>query len=253
MIRALLIEDEAPAVEDLRRLLQVHPEVAIVGEAGSISAARKLLALGGYDLVFLDIQLVGGTGFDLISSVDPDAEIVFVTAYDQHALRAFEVNALDYLLKPVRRDRLAEALARLQPREGADSALGTTRSTLPKLKWDDLVHVKTGRMAARFVKLSDVVAVMSGDNYTELMMYGGSKLLVRETLSSWEERLPSTDFMRVHRQVVVNLRRVEGFEHQDSRTTVLRMAGMSEPIAARREHWVEIVARLQRLGLAVPT
>jgi two-component system LytT family response regulator len=244
MIRALLIEDEAPAAEDMHRLLRAHPEVRVVGEAGSISAARKLLAVGGYDLVFLDVQLVGGTGFDLVSSVHPDAEIVFVTAYDQHALRAFEVNALDYLLKPVRRERLAASIARALPKPASTAPL-------PQLKWDDVVHVKTGRSAARFVKLPDIVAVMSEDNYSELILQDGSKLLVRDTLAAWEDRLPPTDFMRVHRQVIVSLRRVEGFEHQDSRTTALQIAGLAEKIPARREYWPEMVARLERLGINV--
>ena len=120
MLKALLIDDEAPAREDLRRLLVAHPEVSIIAEAGSLASARARLAAGGYDLVFLDIQLVGGNGFDLVPSISPDARIIFVTAYDQHAMRAFEVNALDYLLKPVRRERLSEALRRVAtalPRE----------------------------------------------------------------------------------------------------------------------------------------
>src|SRR5688572_22135523 len=111
-IRALLIDDEPPARIVLRTLLAPHP-VEIVGEAGTLRAARELLARHDYTLVFLDIQLRGGTGFDLVPAVRPGAEIVFVTAHDEHALRAFEVNALDYLLKPIKPERLAASITRL--------------------------------------------------------------------------------------------------------------------------------------------
>jgi len=247
MPRALLIDDEPPAREDLRRLLAAHPDIEIVGEAGSIAGARARLAQGDYDLVFLDVQLVGGNGFDVMGSVQPDARVIFVTAYDQHALRAFEVNALDYLLKPVRRDRLAEALRR------AGAGAASSRSPFPPgpLRADDIVHVKTGRAAARFVRLADIVTLESEDNYSLILLADGSKLLVRETLSSWEARLPATHFMRVHRQFIVNLRRVEGFQHLDDRTTLLRIAGSAEPLRARREHWPEITARLNALGCPV--
>src|SRR5438128_2047857 len=104
MIRALLIDDEPHAREDLQRLLAAHPQVTIVGEAGSVASARKRLARADYDLVFLDVQLIGGTGFDLLPAA---AAVIFVTAHDRHAVRAFEVNALDFLLKPVRAERLA--------------------------------------------------------------------------------------------------------------------------------------------------
>ncbi len=244
-MRVLLIDDEAPAREDLRRLLAAHPGIDIVGEAGSVASGRARLAASDYDLVFLDIQLVGGNGFDLVPAVAPTARVVFVTAYDEHALRAFEVNALDYLLKPVRRDRLAEALQRAAV-PPARAARGDGRAV--PLHADDILHVKTGRAAARFVKLADLVTLTSEDNYSTLLLGDGSRLLVRETLASWEARLPATHFMRVHRQAIVNLRRIEGFSHEDDRLTLLRVAGAPAPVHARREHWAELTARLAALG-----
>ena len=113
MLIALLIDDEADAREDLRVSLEPHLEtVTIVGEAGKIDEAQQRLARDDYDLVFLDVQLRGGTGFELVPHVRPEARIVFVTAHDTYALRAFEVNAVDYLLKPISPARLAEALTR---------------------------------------------------------------------------------------------------------------------------------------------
>src|SRR5512133_3102970 len=110
MNRALIIDDEVPARAALRGLLRAHPEVVLASEADTMAEAAERLRQGDYDLVFLDIQLRGGTGFDLVPFVREDAHIIFVTAFDQHAVRAFEVNALDYLMKPVRPQRLAEAI-----------------------------------------------------------------------------------------------------------------------------------------------
>jgi two-component system, LytTR family, response regulator len=242
MLRALLIDDEAPARTDLRALLGAHPQVSVVGEAALIPDAVKQLHRSDYDLVFLDVQLLGGTGFDLVPEVRPEARIIFVTAYDQFAFRAFEVNALDYLRKPVRTARLAEALRR------AGEAPSLAR--LP-LRSDDLVQVKTGPGAVRFVPVMDIVLITSQDNYSELTLADTTKLFVRQTMAAWESRLPATHFFRVHRQSIVNLARIDAFEHHDDEVTLVRLAGLKEPVRARRQHWPEVTARLAALGRPV--
>jgi two-component system LytT family response regulator len=248
MLRTVIVDDEALARVDLRSLLGAHSDVTIVGEAGSIQEARALLTgTTAYDLVFLDVQLFGGNGFDLVPDVHPEARIVFVTAYNRFALRAFEVNALDYLRKPVRVQRLAETLNRLGRRaEAPRLAPATTR---PALTVNDLVSVKTGPGARRFIPLNDLVLLSSDDNYSQLTLATGGNVLVRETLASWEERLPATHFFRVHRQAIVNLSRIQAFEHQDDETTVLRVAHLREPVRARRARWPDVCARLAALGV----
>lgn len=236
--RTLVIDDEAPARDDLRRALAAHPEVAIVGETGRVADARAILAKDNYDLVFLDIQLRGGSGFDLVPHVRPGARIIFVTAHDEYALRAFAVNALDYLLKPVDPARLAEALGR------APSVEPNTFS----LRADDVVQVKTGPGAARFVRVADIVLVESQDNYSEIRLTAGEHLLVRQTLAVWEERLPTALFLRVHRRTIINVERVEGFSAADERTTLLRLAGLREPVRAKRQHMPDLQARMAGLG-----
>ena len=114
MLRTLLIEDESTARADLRSKLAAHPDVTILGEAGTLDHARELLTLPDYDLVFLDVRLIGGDAFELISDVRPAAHIIFVTAFDSYAVRAFAINALDYLLKPVDPTRLTAALRRAE-------------------------------------------------------------------------------------------------------------------------------------------
>lgn len=205
-----------------------------------MAEAQALLNRDDYDLVLLDIQLRGGSAFDLVPLVRPAARVIFVTAHDQYALRAFAVNALDYLLKPVEPARLAEALRRVAtaPPEPSNAAL----------RADDVVQVKTGPGAARFVRVADILLVTSQDNYSDVRLASGEHFLVRQTLTSWEARLPGSHFMRVHRQALVNLLRIEGYTHADEETTHLQVAGLGEPVRARRAHWPELRDRLSALG-----
>ncbi len=249
MLRALIIDDEPHARADLRTLLAAHPDVLLVAEAGTADDARALLVgPATYDLVFLDVQLLGANGFDLVPYVRPEARIVFVTAYNRFALRAFEVNALDYLRKPVRPARLAETLARLGPRPTGQPDTPAPANPLP-LTVQDLVAVKTGPGARRFVALADLVLVMADDNYSQLILATGENVLVRETLAAWETRLPASHFMRVHRRSIVNLTRIRGYEHHDDETTVLQLANLREPVRARRARWPLVSERLAALGV----
>ncbi len=239
MPKAVIIDDEVNARKDLRTLLATHPEVTVAGEAATFDEARALLRRGEYDLVFLDVQLVGGSGFDLVPDVRTDARIIFVTAYDQFALRAFEVNALDFLQKPVRTARLAESLRRAGPVAAAKP---------PALRPDDVVQVKTGPGAVRFVRVDAILLIASQDNYSDVRLTSGEHFLVRQTLASWEERLPSAQFLRVHRQTIVNIARVEGVTPVDDETSMLRLGGVPEPVRARRQHVPELQSRMAGLG-----
>lgn len=248
MLRILLIDDETSARDDLRNLLGAHPDVGIVGEAAVFDSARDRLRRGGYELVFLDVQLLGGSGFDLVPDVAPGARIIFVTAFDKFAMRAFEVNALDYLQKPVRVARLAETLRRASEAIASTPApddAGSTRPVLP----DDLVQVKTGPGHSRFIRVADIVAIASQENYSELRLAGGEHLLVRQTLAAWEQRLPASHFFRVHRQSIANLARILRVQNLDEEVALLHLDGLAEPVRARRDRWSELRARLAALGM----
>ena len=241
MLRTLIVDDEPPARADLRERLAAHPTVNLVGEAGTMARARALLARDGYDLVFLDIQLRGGSGFDLMPQVRGEARVIFVTAFDQHALRAFAVNALDYLLKPVAPDRLAASLRRL----GAAIA-----SVAPfagsSLTPDDQILLKTD-LAPRFVRVADICVITSDENYTEVRVAGGARHLVRRTLASWEEQLPAGLFARAHRHALVNAAHVTRTAPAGDESALLYLAGLDEPIAASRRQWPAL--RLKLAGL----
>jgi two-component system, LytTR family, response regulator len=242
MPRALLIDDEPLAREEMQRLLSAHPEIAIIGEVEDVPAARTRLAANDYDLVFLDIDLGGGgTGFDLVPHVIPAARIIFVTAHNQFALRAFDVNALDYLLKPVSPVRLAEALRRLGP--VATSASESTERPLGSLSADDRVFLKNDR-GARFVPLADLAAVISCDNYSEVFVADGTHFLVRRSLKIWETALPPDVFVRVHRQSLVNLAHLERIDDPDGDTPALRLRGVKQPIACSHRLTPELRRRV---------
>lgn len=224
MTDALIIDDEVLARSDLRELLPA--EINIVGEAARFEEARQLLRRANYTLVFLDVQLLGGSGLDLVPDVRPEARIIFVTAFDQHAVRAFEVNALDYLLKPVAPERLASALARLRP-------VGQPKpDTTASLRTDDRVLLKLGTEGERFVRVADIRCVSSCENYSEVHLGNNERLFVRRTMKAWEESLPSSTFMRAHRHTIVNLTHVERLERATDSTYLLHLAGSVEPLRA---------------------
>lgn len=250
MLRTLLIEDEAPARADLRAKLTAHPEVTVVGEAATVRAARALLARPDYDLVFLDVQLVGGNAFDLVADLRAEARIIFVTAHDAYALRAFEVNALDYLLKPATSARLAEALRRVGAALPAGSDPEPPVPTPTAWRIDDTVLLRSGSQA-RFVALADICVITANDNYTDVRLADGTKIFLRRSLKVWEEALPTTHFMRVHRTQIVNLGRVTRYERDQDEHTSLHLEGVAEPVAASRYRWTELRDRLATIRPAV--
>ncbi len=243
MIRALLIDDEPPARDILRALLAEHPSISIIGESGTLATARDQLASADYDLVFLDVQLRGGTGFDLVPHVRPGARIIFVTAYDAHALRAFEVNALDYLLKPIAPERLTKALARL------DVTASPPPPALP-LEHDDRLLLHLGAGNERFVRLADIRLVVSCENYSEVTLASGEHFLVRKTMKAWEEQLPPSRFVRVHRTTLVNLAHVVRLERETDATSRLHLADVVAPVAVSYRFLPALREKLAALQIA---
>jgi two-component system LytT family response regulator len=240
-MRALIIEDEAPARAALRGLLRAHPEITLVGEADTLDEAVRRLGAADYDLVFLDVHLRGGTGFDLVPFVRPEARIIFVTGSEEHAVRAFEVNALDYLIKPVRPERLAGALRRLA---GSSSPV----SPAPVLAPGDSVYLRTGSGSSRFIALFDIAAIASNENYSEVQLCDGTRHLVRRTMKTWEDTLPATYFVRVHRTIIINVAHYRGSDRQSYETTLLHLEGLAEPVRASFRYLPELRERLSAIG-----
>lgn len=236
-IRALIIEDNAASRAGLRHRLADHPEVAIVGEAGTVGRARTLLGLNDYDLVFLDIRLRGGLGFELMPVVRAEARVIFVTAFDEYALRAFEVNALDYLLKPVTPERLAAALARI-------TAPVVDRNRT-RLRDDDLVHLRTDT-GSHFVAVRSITCIHAELNYTLVHLETGMRHLVRRSLQSWEDQFDREVLVRAGRDVLVNLDHVTLHEADENKCGLLHVTGGRDPVHVSRRHWPLIRAKMQR-------
>ena len=224
-LNALVVDDEPFARADLEELLREHGAVRVAAEAGSIAEAIRILAQvengadrSPFDVVFLDIQLRGGNGFDLLPHLPASVPVIFNTAHDDYAIRAFEVNALDYLLKPVSPERLARALDRLRPKPAAPA--NEQAADMPGLGLSDSVLVKTEGIRC-FVTVGDICAISSvGGNYTELYIRDGRRLLARAALKEWEARLPGSGFVRIHRGVIVNMARIEAIRTQAGQCTV---------------------------------
>jgi len=210
-LRALLVDDEPVARRRLRALLAAEPRVEIVGECEDGGAALDAVRRLAPDVMFLDVQMPGLDGFDVIELLKPDAcpAVIFVTAYDRYAMRAFDVHAADYLLKPFARARLGTAVTR------AAALVGTAEN--PKRLQALVETVRTGRPLQRFlvkgagrayaVRVEDVESVEAADHYVELRT-GDGVHLVREMLSTLERRLDPERFVRVHRSTIVNVGRI---------------------------------------------
>jgi two-component system, LytTR family, response regulator len=198
-MKTLIIDDEPLARRELRTLLAVHPEIEIVGEAANVTEALAHLNESAVDLLFLDVQMPERSGFDLLEQLPaPHPQIIFVTAYDAFALRAFEVNALDYLMKPVHPERLAASLQKLT----LDTAPESTAPELP-LTEDDRVFIKEGDRCW-FVPVKNIRLLESFGNHT-VIHFGTEKATLYRTLNAMEARLPPSLFLRANRSQILNL------------------------------------------------
>lgn len=208
-MKAIIVDDERLARNELRRLLAAHPEVEILDEAANVDEALEKIRHHDPDVVFLDIQMPGKTGFDLLEELDRSPRIIFTTAYDEYAIKAFEYNALDYLLKPIDPARLSEAIKKIviEKKEDEEIEVNLKGKTL---KADDQVFVKDGDRCW-FVKLEEVRLFESEGNYVRLF-FRDQKPLILKTLNYLDERLDPRTFFRANRKHIINLKYIENIE-----------------------------------------
>jgi len=234
MIKAIIIDDERLARNELKKLLLDFPEIEVIAEAANAAEGVEKIDSLNPDLIFLDIQMPGKTGFDMLSELERAPNVIFTTAYDEYALKAFEVNALDYLLKPVEPKRLADALQKLQIEEDkepiSDHNISVNRSILNE---HDQVFVKDGERCW-FVKLSDIRLFESVGNYAKVY-FGPNKPLILKSLNALEERLDEKVFFRANRKHIVNLRLIEKIEPYFNGGLLLEMKGGEKIEVSRRQ------------------
>lgn len=232
-MRAIIIDDERLARAELKKLLQEFPEVEIVDEAANAEEGITKIESLQPDLIFLDIQMPGKTGFDMLSQLERAPQVIFTTAYDEFALRAFEVNALDYLLKPVEPKRLADAIHKLQQAEAREHKPGGEFTNNSILGEHDQVFVKDGERCW-FVKLSDIRLFESVGNYAKVF-FGPHKPLILKSLNALEERLDEKFFFRANRKHIVNLRLIEKIEPYFNGGLLLELKGGEKIEVSRRQ------------------
>jgi two-component system LytT family response regulator len=201
-MKAMIIDDEPPARRELRRLLTDFSWVEVIGEAGNVEHAAAMIESLAPELIFLDIQMPGGSGFDLLTRLVHLPQVIFTTAYDEHAVRAFEVDALDYLLKPIDPARLAEALGRVKS--------ARTTQTPQRDAVLEKIFVRDGARCW-FVPLREVSLLSSEGNYIRLS-WGKSKPLLGRALAALEQRLDPNRFFRANRRQIINLDFIENVE-----------------------------------------
>lgn len=231
--RAIIIDDERLARNELKKLLSDYPEIEIIDEAANVDEGIQKIEALNPDLIFLDIQMPGKTGFDLLRELNRTPEVIFTTAYDEYALRAFEVNALDYLLKPIEPKRLADAIHKLEEEDAIDEneiSINTNKSTLTE---SDQVFVKDGERCW-FVKLSEIRLFESVGNYAKVF-FGPNKPLILKSLNALEERLDEKIFFRANRKHIVNLRMIEKVEPYFNGGLLLEIHGGDKIEVSRRQ------------------
>ena len=229
-MKAILVDDERLARRELRRLLVKHPQVDVVGEAANAEEARSLLAELRPDLVFLDIQMPGESGFDFLMKLNSFPAIIFTTAFDQFAVKAFEFGAYDYLLKPVEPDRLAASLARVHDRESAETPSSACAEEV--LRESDQVFVRDGENCW-MVQLTEVPLLESEGNYTRVY-FKGERALVARSLNALESRLDPRVFFRANRRQIINLRWVQSIRPWFRRGLRIKLHSGSEIEISRR-------------------
>jgi two-component system LytT family response regulator len=237
MLRVMIIDDEALARQGLHAEIDRCSAVEVCGEAGSMTQALQAIPALAPDALFLDIRMPHGDGFDLLKRLPAPPPVVFVTAHTEYAVQAFEVQAVDYLLKPVRPARLAEAVARLQ------AALGRGGEA-PAYGEEDRICLRTPERTL-VTRAEDIVLLQAEGDFTRVTVEKEHPLLICQTLGAFERTLPSPPLIRLDRSLMVNLERVETIEVSPTRGARLTLRGLEPPVELGR-------TALRRLREAIP-
>ena len=238
-MKAIVVEDSRLAREGLVRMLKDYPELTVVGQADHAGSALTLVDQTHPDVIFLDIHMPGGTGFELLEKLRYLPQIIFTTAYSEHAIRSFDFNTIDYLLKPISKERLTTAINKLLARTDNDATEETEQSENNKnqpvkdpLEGHSKLLVKDGDHCF-LIRLDTIRYIESQKNYVQLF-FENNKAFVKKSLNSIEARLPKSIFFRANRQYVVNLQEIRRIEESISDGFVVTMSDGKELEISRR-------------------
>lgn len=225
---ALIIDDERIARNELEYMLRDYPQFEVAGHAASVEEAVDRIQALRPELIFLDVQMPGASGFELFERISVEAWVIFITAYEEFALRAFEVNALDYLTKPVRQQRLGAALDRFLHR-------AQLKTPQIGLKMSDSILLNIGRHV-RFVKIASIDCILAEGDYTRVIAGGHSIGTVLKSMKEWERDLPQDSFYRIQRSVIVNCEHVQRLEKHDAGGFAVYLLNIEAPLLMSRRN-----------------
>ena len=233
---ALIIDDERLARAALKNKLEAFQEIEIVGEAGNVKNAIAAIEEHDPDLMFLDIQLYNETGFDILEKIKFRGKIIFVTAHDEFAIRAFEINAVDYILKPVSHERLKNAIDRL------NSTDRKIEYKTDPFNHDDRILIMCGERM-KFIKLETVSNITASGDFTLINTLDGCEYLTARSMNEWEERLPGKYFLRIHRSTIINIEFIEKAEKWFNYSSMIKMRGSEKQFKVSRSYFKKIKER----------
>ena len=226
--KAVIIDDERLAREEVKRALKKYPEFIVVGEANNVDAAIKLIANEDPDLLFLDIHMPEKSGFDLLEELTTVPEVVFTTAYDQYAVKAFELNALDYLVKPLREERFAKTIEKVK-QELAEKAK-VSQDVFPMHK---KIFIKDGEKCY-FIPISDIYYIESMENYA-CLYFGDKKAMIKRSLNLLEKKLDATVFFRANRSQIINTHFIKEIHpHFNNKLHIILISGEKIEVSSRQ-------------------
>jgi two-component system LytT family response regulator len=229
-----IVDDEPLAIRSLRKKLEKFPEIEIIGEATRLQKALNDISEKKPEVLFLDIQLTECTGFDLLDKLKYTGKVIFVTAFDEYAFRAFEINAVAYLLKPISNERLASAIERVKSDEYYKASEGLPVST--KFRYSDRILV-VERDQIRFILLEVITLISAARDYTMIETIDGKKSLMMRSMAEWMNRLPSEHFIRIHRSYIVNINHIEKIIRNSTTSARVYIKNHNEPISLSRTYY----------------
>ena len=227
--KALVVDDERLARKELILMLKEFENINVVGEADDVPSAIEAINKLKPDVIFLDIQMPGESGFDLLNKIDTEAKIIFVTAFDEHAIHAFEINALDYLLKPINPERLKLSIERLE----LDSEDAGNQNK--KLNYDDYLLLNLNNHL-KFLSISSIISITSAGDYSNILLDKNKKGLTLKSMKEWEKRLPEKHFCRIHRSTIINMNYIERIEEWFNNSYRVYLKSIKDPMVMSRRY-----------------
>lgn len=235
-INFLIVDDENFARKQISEILKKINVSCNITEAATLVKAKESLSHTKFSIVFLDINLKGETGFDLVPFIPKRTKIVFITAMESYAIRAFEINAIDYILKPPTLDRMKKTMDLM-----ADNSI--EKIPTESFTMTDRIFIQANN-AIRFVNISDISFIQAKDVYTQIFSLETKHLLVRKSLTQWRKILPENDFIQIHRSTIVNINKIDRIETGNRGTYILFLKGTETPFSVSRTYSNEIKNRL---------